>query len=43
MKMHRATVRLLPLGVGPQLAGAAPIVVLLRAGFFRAASTPGGL
>ena len=35
--------RLLLLGAGPRLAGAALVVVLLWAGFFWATSTPGAL
>ena len=37
-----ASLRLLPLGAGPRLAGAALIVAALWAGFFWATSTPGG-
>ena len=43
MKMrHTSSLRLLPLGAGPRLAGAALIVAALWAGFFWATSTPGG-
>lgn len=35
--------RMLLIGVGPRLAGAALIVIALWAGFFWATSTPGGL
>ena len=37
------SIRLLPLGAGPRLAGAALIAAALWAGFFWATSTPGGL
>ncbi|MGI9504476.1 MAG: hypothetical protein ACR2RE_15630 [Geminicoccaceae bacterium] len=43
MTAHRAMVRLLLLGAGPRLAGAALIVAVLWAGFFWATSTPGAL
>ncbi len=43
MKADRAMVRLLLLGAGPRLAGAALIVAALWAGFFWATSTPGAL
>ena len=43
MTAHRAMVRLLLLGAGPRLAGAAVIVAALWAGFFWATSTPGAL
>ena len=43
MKMRNtASLRLLPLGAGPRLAGAALIVAALWAGFFWATSTPEG-
>ena len=38
-----SSLRLLLIGVGPRLAGAALIVAALWAGFFWATSTPGGL
>ena len=37
-----ASVRLLPLGAGPRLVGAALIVAALWGAFFWATSTPGG-
>ena len=43
MMAQRSMVRLLLLGAGPRLAGAALIVALLWAGFFWATSTPGAL
>ena len=43
MKTHRSMVRLLLLGAGPRLAGAALIAALLWAGFVWATSTPGSL
>ena len=42
MKTRITSLRLLPLGVGPRLVGAAFIVAALWAGFFWATSTPGG-
>ena len=43
MKTRRtASIRLLPLGAGSRLAGAALIVAALWAGFFWATSTTGG-
>ncbi|MEM8959022.1 MAG: hypothetical protein AAGC86_14555 [Pseudomonadota bacterium] len=39
----RDMLRLLLLGSGPRLAGAAVVVALLWAAFFWATSTPGGL
>lgn len=38
-----SSLRLLLIGAGPRLAGAALIVAVLWAGFFWATSTPGGL
>ena len=43
MKVQRSMVRLLLLGAGPRLVGAALIVAALWAGFFWATSTPGAL
>ncbi len=43
MKAQWVMVRLLLLGAGPRLAGAALIVAALWAGFFWATSTPGAL
>ena len=44
MKTRRIpSFRLLPLGVGPRLVGAALIVAVLWGAFFWATSTPGGL
>ena len=43
MKERPSTLRLLLLGAGPRLIGAALIVALLWAGFFWATSTPGAL
>ena len=43
MKLPRSEIRLLLLGAGPRLAGAALIVAALWAGFFWATSTPGAL
>lgn len=43
MKERPSTLRLLLLGVGPRLIGAALIVAALWAGFFWATSTPGAL
>ena len=40
---HTPPLRLLPLGAGPRLAGAALIVAVLWGAFFWATSTPGGL
>ena len=37
-----SSIRLLPLGAGPRLAGAALIVAALWAAFFWATSAPGG-
>ena len=42
MRTRTPSLRLLPLGAGPRLAGAAVIVAALWAGFFWATSTPGG-
>jgi len=42
MRNRTPSLRLLPLGAGPRLAGAALIVVALWAGFSWAISTPGG-
>ena len=43
MKTRRtASMRLLPLGAGPRLLGAAVIVAALWGAFFWATSTPGG-
>lgn len=43
MIARRARIRLLLLGAGPRLAGAAVIATALWAGFFWATSTPGAL
>jgi hypothetical protein len=43
MTTNGAMLRLLLLGVGPRLVGAALIVAALWAGFFWATSTPGAL
>ena len=42
MRPRAPSIRLLPLGAGPRLAGAAVIVAALWAAFFWATSTPGG-
>ena len=42
MKMRASSIRLLPLGAGPRLIGAALIVAALWAAFFWATSAPGG-
>ena len=39
---HTPSIRLLPLGAGPRLLGAALIVAVLWGAFFWATSTPGG-
>ena len=39
---HAPSIRLLPLGAGPRLLGAALIVAALWGAFFWATSTPGG-
>ena len=39
---HASSVRLLPLGAGPRLVGAALIAAALWAAFFWATSAPGG-
>ncbi|MDE0059718.1 MAG: hypothetical protein OXI22_09850 [Defluviicoccus sp.] len=42
MRRRTAPIRLLPLGAGPRLLGAALIVAALWGGFLWATSTPGG-
>ena len=43
MRVRKTEIRLLLLGAGPRLAGAALIVAVLWAGFVWATSSPGGL
>ena len=42
MRTRISSLRLLPLGAGPRLLGAALIAAVLWAGFFWATSAPGG-